>query len=269
MTDRTCSVNGCGKRQVARGWCSGHYQRWRTHGDPVAPPQGRPPRRTCSVDGCDELSNARGLCGLHYQRARRNGDLPDVEPGSPSTCKVDGCDGRVGGYGWCPKHYSRWRIHGSPEGPGNLEPEGRPALGTKWCRRCMAYRPLAEFYVGKKGPEGPCKSCRAIRDKRYRKANPPRTRSDKNRRRRALERAAASERYTALDIAERDGWVCQICRKRIGRTLRFPHPRSLSIDHIIPLAVGGDDTRANVQAAHFRCNAAKRIGGSDQLRLIG
>lgn len=30
-----CKVDGCHKRVVARGWCSAHYHRWRTHGDPL------------------------------------------------------------------------------------------------------------------------------------------------------------------------------------------------------------------------------------------
>lgn len=33
---RICSIEGCGKPVKARGWCSSHYGRWRTHGDPVA-----------------------------------------------------------------------------------------------------------------------------------------------------------------------------------------------------------------------------------------
>lgn len=33
MTDRTCSVEGCGKAHAARGWCFMHYQRVRLYGD--------------------------------------------------------------------------------------------------------------------------------------------------------------------------------------------------------------------------------------------
>lgn len=32
--DPTCTVNGCARAHVARGWCGMHYQRWRTYGDP-------------------------------------------------------------------------------------------------------------------------------------------------------------------------------------------------------------------------------------------
>lgn len=29
----TCSVEICDREVFARGWCAGHYQRWRNHGD--------------------------------------------------------------------------------------------------------------------------------------------------------------------------------------------------------------------------------------------
>lgn len=35
MTNRTCSIPGCGEPHSARGWCDKHYDSWRTHGDPM------------------------------------------------------------------------------------------------------------------------------------------------------------------------------------------------------------------------------------------
>lgn len=36
MTKRMrCSVDGCDKPRRTRGWCSAHYERWRSHGDPM------------------------------------------------------------------------------------------------------------------------------------------------------------------------------------------------------------------------------------------
>lgn len=34
-TQATCSIGGCGRKVIARGWCSKHYQRWSNHGDPL------------------------------------------------------------------------------------------------------------------------------------------------------------------------------------------------------------------------------------------
>lgn len=297
MTDRTCTVDGCEGSAYCKGWCTKHYQRWRNHGSTDHP---RPSASgNCSVEGCVRPARTRGWCGTHYSRWFRQGTIEDAQPRVSESCAVDGCDRSAGTRGWCEMHYLRWLRHGSTEDPiprcavdgcdkrvltndlcqthrwrqkthGSFDlPGANPTFGTKWCRKCKTYQPLSEFYVGKKGPESPCKQCRAIRDKAYRKANPPRNRPGGNRRRRALMRAARSEPYTAVEIADRDGWKCQRCGERIGRTLKWPHPRSLSIDHIIPVTRGGDDLKVNVQAAHLRCNERKGNRGVDQLRLIG
>jgi hypothetical protein len=60
---RTCSVEGCERPHLARGWCSLHYQRWQSTGDVQVPV-----RRMCSVEGCDRPYKARGWCRTHYAR---------------------------------------------------------------------------------------------------------------------------------------------------------------------------------------------------------
>jgi hypothetical protein len=54
--------------------------------------------------------------------------------------------------------------------------------------------------------------------------------------------------------------MCWICKRRIGKTFKYPHPRSPSIDHILPLSLGGDDTALNKKAAHLGCNMARGAG---------
>jgi hypothetical protein len=34
-TLRLCSIPDCGKPHNSRGWCAGHYERWKRHGDPL------------------------------------------------------------------------------------------------------------------------------------------------------------------------------------------------------------------------------------------
>jgi hypothetical protein len=68
-------------------------------------------------------------------------------------------------------------------------------------------------------------------------------------------------------IIKRDRGRCGICHKpvRAKRGRRGP-----SIDHIIPLSIGGTHTLDNVQLAHLACNWSKNNrGGDEQMLLFG
>lgn len=88
--------------------------------------------------------------------------------------------------------------------------------------------------------------------------------------RRAALRARAVESFMREEIYERDGWYCGLCRLKVHKSRRWPDPRSASLDHIIPLSLGGNHTRTNVQLAHLGCNTAKGVRAVDeQLLLVG
>lgn len=71
-------------------------------------------------------------------------------------------------------------------------------------------------------------------------------------------------------IGDRDGWKCGLCALKVDRTLQYPHPGSPTLDHIVPLSVGGKHRPENVQITHWRCNISKgNRGGGEQLLLIG
>lgn len=71
------------------------------------------------------------------------------------------------------------------------------------------------------------------------------------------------EYFTNLEIFERDGWICQICKLPVDPTLLYldsdgkVDTRYQSLDHIIPLSRGGTHTRSNVQLSHLFCNISK------------
>ena len=89
-------------------------------------------------------------------------------------------------------------------------------------------------------------------------------------RRRAAKRGAMAEKFTPLEIFERDGWRCGICGRKVNRDLAYPHPKSASLDHVEPLSRGGEHSRANTRLAHLDCNMQRsNRGGGEQLLLIG
>lgn len=59
-------------------------------------------------------------------------------------------------------------------------------------------------------------------------------------------------------VYERDGWKCQLCGKRVGKSYGPSHQRSATLDHIVPRSQGGPDAPSNLQLAHRICNSLKR-----------
>ena len=52
--------------------------------------------------------------------------------------------------------------------------------------------------------------------------------------------------------------VCGICGRPVDFSLKYPHPLSATIDHIIPVSKGGHPSDIeNMQLAHFSCNRQK------------
>ena len=70
--------------------------------------------------------------------------------------------------------------------------------------------------------------------------------------------------YTRKQIFNRDGYDCYLCQEPVDLTAphvqgepgweTYPH-----VEHVIPLALGGDDTLENVKIAHAKCNMDKGV----------
>lgn len=64
--------------------------------------------------------------------------------------------------------------------------------------------------------------------------------------------------------------TCAICGGPVDFTLRYPHPLSACIDHIIPVAKGGHPSDINnLQLAHMTCNRQKSDKLIDESRSRG
>lgn len=89
----------------------------------------------------------------------------------------------------------------------------------------------------------------------------------KTSRRRAA--ARVGEDISHIVVFERDGWRCQICKRKTPRELiGLQVPRSPELDHIVPLSQGGAHTYANVQCLCHDCNMEKGATVYGQLRLF-
>lgn len=73
-----------------------------------------------------------------------------------------------------------------------------------------------------------------------------------------------------IRVFERDAWKCQLCGTRAPKRLRgTTDALAPELDHIIPLAAGGQHTYENTQCSHRSCNMAKGARPAGQLILIG
>jgi len=58
-------------------------------------------------------------------------------------------------------------------------------------------------------------------------------------------------------VTETYGNRCHICALPINLALRYPHPGSLSLDHVLPRSRGGSDAVTNLRPVHLRCNLSR------------
>jgi hypothetical protein len=130
---------------------------------------------------------------------------------------------------------------------GSLPAERLEALKAQHRKRSTAYR-----------LQNPELCNERIRD--WKQRNPDKPSSYLNVRRARKRDSGEIDRFERSEIGERDGWVCGICHEPIDPTLCFPNQQSPSLDHIVPLALGGTHTRANSRITHWICNVRRGIG---------
>lgn len=79
----------------------------------------------------------------------------------------------------------------------------------------------------------------------------------KGHRKRARKYGVQYEYINPRTIYERDHWQCGICGQPVDPRLTYPHRMSASLDHVVPMSLGGDHLTTNVQCAHLKCNMDK------------
>lgn len=201
MTQRTCSIEGCDGKHLARGLCGRHYQRVR-HGIEFTPRTKNDPERTCSVVGCLSYSKLKGMCQKHYHRMRRHGTTAAPIPKAAGECRVEGCAEFVKARELCDLHLSRWYRTGSTD-PSPIDPFRR-------CRQCEQLLPRERF----PGRDRICEDCLPLyRQEQLAKQMQP--------------RLGKKAKKAVAELIAAQGNRCAICG-RSGEDA--PHKR-LALDH--------------------------------------
>jgi hypothetical protein len=151
-------------------------------------------------------------------------------------------------------------------GCGQMIWRGRGSLAVPTCRGCRrkARERTCEgcgngfIARGRTRPKNPNRFCSTAC--RIAARSTGRSRADSRRRRAVV--ASTWDGVTDQQIFDRDDWQCMIPGCTLGRIPRnparlWPDPLSPSIDHIVPLSLGGADTAPNKRAAHLLCNTSR------------
>lgn len=80
-------------------------------------------------------------------------------------------------------------------------------------------------------------------------------------------RAAGPSVLSVNQIAKRDGTHCHICRRKVDMKLSGISKYGPTIEHILPVSLGGTNDPANLALAHRHCNMLRSNQGHSQMML--
>lgn len=166
----------------------------------------------------------------------------------------------------------RWRVTRRPRPKPTVVYDHPPA--PVWCTMCGRGFYRRSPRARQCSPECREAARRASRERERERARVcPDARARKSAARLAgkmARRAARVEMVNPFAVFERDGWKCRLCGVRTPKRLRGTYePRAPELDHIIPIAVGGEHSYRNVQLACRECNLGKGASPKGQLLLFG
>ena len=250
----TCSTDGCESAASRKGMCRNCYSRawYADNAERIRARRRRNPQGlTCQECGISFLGhgNAKRCRSCKDKRAQR-------QPRTPTACSTSGCDALTHARGMCKVHYSRWRTATSDAVKARnaarrfIGPHAR-VITCEDCGKREAKPPTG-------GKTTRCTDCQRKRDRALmRDRERERLANDAEYRAISYLRSARGRRRRRRAVFERDGWTCGICGRDVDPTLSHPHPMSASVDHILPLSLGGTDDRDNLQCSHLLCNITK------------
>ena len=196
--------------------------------------------KKCSVEGCDRQARTKGMCAKHYSNFWRTGKAEAEKPWGKyipkGKCSVEGCDRDVSAQGVCATHYTNKTENGKRAQKKFRQTDRRKVITARYEAKESTKEKRREKSKTEKGKENNVK---------------------RQQKRRAAKRGNEAEIFSPKDVYERDNWTCYLCGEKINKSQKAPHPKSPSLDHVVPICKGGGHVLNNVKAAHLRCNQSK------------
>lgn len=200
-------------------------------------------------------------CGKTFSRAARGGSRAEfcsdrckfqnrllIKRGPAPIFKCVICDCVISNDRWTPKQYC----------------EAHRNVRIIKCKGCTI------AFIGQKGTQYCSNACRGWSPKRRSISA-----GVGSHRRRARHYGVQYEPVDPLTVFERDRWRCGICKRHVDSSLKYPHPKSASLDHIIPMSWRiweHGHTYVNTRCSHLECNVRRgnRMNSQgEQLALVG
>lgn len=157
---KTCTVDGCTFKVKGRGFCYGHYWRWRQHGDAFD----RSPIRiiqkwtsdVCAVENCSAARRTRDLCANHYSRFQREG--PNFDRSPVISVRGVGEDVIVRALADAtPDRCIEWPLNRSKAGYGQMTVNGKNTPAHREvCRRAYGEPPTSKHMACHSCDNPPC-----------------------------------------------------------------------------------------------------------------
>lgn len=228
MPERTCAVEVCDRPVLARGWCSPHYQRWRKHGDPGT--------SAIRVEYPAWIERVCIRCGATFT-------IPPARARITRTFQGQYCS-RDCYHAVRSEDAQRWGIGNS----GQISVGTASKVDYTNCPECgrlitVHGKRLAQLRRGASICCGvDCLKLRKTKQNRetwrrnYERTAKPLARINAARRRARKATAEIVERIDPTIVAARDNHRCHLCGHKVNPNLPWPHLKSATIDHLVPIA---------------------------------
>lgn len=218
----------------------------------------------CAIEGCGRTLYGLFLCNMHYLRLRNTGTT-EKRPRRQADCRMPGCSTPSRKHRWCSKHWQRICKNGSPldkaqrwtlERFESCVVCGDPIKPDNGFRRYCSRSCAVISSRGKRPVSTACGHCGANLDLTSR-GDTGRLVSSNRAYCEDCRGGVNLRRYVPL-LLERDGAKCSLCGDSIDMALKYPHPKSRSVDHVYPRSLGGTEDMSNLALACLICNVTKR-----------